>query len=183
MPWTRNPTCSSRGHLGGGRLEHPDELPADDLALLLRVGDVGQRGQEPVGGVHGVQIDPGGRHEVPLDLLPLPGPQQPVIDEHAGQTVADGPLHERGGHRGVHPAGQPADRPAVADLGPHRVDRVVDDRRRGPAVRDPGDLLQEPAQHLLPVRRVPDLGVVLHAGQPPLGVLERGDRGPLATTR
>ena len=40
----------------------------------------------------------------------------------------------------------------------------------------PGDVVQEPAQHLLPVRRVPDLRVVLHAGEPPLGVLERRDR-------
>ena len=30
----------------GGLLERADELPADDLALLLRVGDPGQRGQE-----------------------------------------------------------------------------------------------------------------------------------------
>ena len=35
---------TSRGRL----LEDPDELAADDLALLLGVGDPGQRGQEPL---------------------------------------------------------------------------------------------------------------------------------------
>ena len=125
------------------------------------------------------RLAPGRGHEVALHLLALAGPQQPVVDEHAGQPVADGPLDERGGHRGVDAAGQPADRPAVADLRADRVDRVVDDRGGGPARGDAGDLVQEPAQHLLPVRRVPDLGVVLHAGEPALGVLERRHRRPL----
>ena len=47
----------------------------------------------------------------------------------------------------------------------------------------PGDVVQEAAQHLLAVRGVPDLGVVLHAGQPPLPVLERRDRRPLRRRR
>ena len=43
--------------------------------------------------------------------------------------------------------------------------------------RDAGDLVQEAPQHLLAVRGVHHLGVVLHPGQPPAGVLERGHRG------
>jgi hypothetical protein len=121
----------------------------------------------------------GGGDEVLLDLLALPGPHQPVVDEHAGQPVTDGALDERGGDGGVDPAGQPADRAAVADLGTDRLDGLVDDRRRRPGRADARDVVQEPAQHLLAVRRVPDLGVVLHAGQTPVGVLERGDRDPV----
>ena len=37
--------------LGGGVLEDPDELAADDLALLLGVGDAGERVEEPPLGV------------------------------------------------------------------------------------------------------------------------------------
>ena len=41
---------------------------------------------------------------------------------------------------------------------------------------DPGELVQEPAQHLLAVRGVQHLGVILHAGQPARAVLERRHR-------
>ena len=44
--------------LARGRLEHPDELAADDLALLLRVGHPGQRVEEPVGGVDDLERHP-----------------------------------------------------------------------------------------------------------------------------
>ena len=119
VPCTRNFTPPSSALIvRRGALEDPDELPADDLALGLRVGDAGQRVQEAVGGVDGDQLDPGGGDVVPLDLLPLPRPQQAVVDEHAGQLVADGPVHQRGGHRGVDPAGQPADHLLVADRRP-----------------------------------------------------------------
>ena len=145
------------------------------LRLVSGSRDARERVEEAVGGVDGVQARARGGHEVALHLLALARPQQAVVDEHAGQPVADGPLDEGGGHRGVDAAGQPADRPPVADLRAHGLDRLVDDRRGGPARRDPRDLVQEALQHLLPVRRVPDLGVVLDAREPPVGVLERRD--------
>ncbi len=132
VPWTRNLTPPSSALIdGGGVLEDPDELPADDLALGLRLGDPGQRVQEPLRGVDRDQVDPGGRDVVPLDLLALPGPQQAVVDEHAGQLVADGPVHQRGGDRGIDPAGQPADHLLVADDGPDGVDLLVQDLASG----------------------------------------------------
>jgi hypothetical protein len=73
-----------------------------------------------------------------------------VVDEHARQPVAD--VHQRGGHRGVHAAGQPADGAAVADLFAHLRDQRIGDVGRCPAGADAGELVQEPAEHLLPVR-------------------------------
>ena len=99
-----------------------------------------------------------------------------MVDEHTCQPVADGALHQRRGHRGVHPAGQPADRPAVADLLAHLLDERVGDVGRRPFGADAGELVQEPAEHLLAVRGVQHLGVVLHAGQSARAVLERRDR-------
>ena len=99
-----------------------------------------------------------------------------MVDEHTRQPVADGPLHQRRGHRRVHPAGQPADRPAVADLLAHLLDERIGDVGRRPRRTDAGELVQEPAEHLLPVRGVHDLGVILHAGQSARAVLERRDR-------
>ena len=80
-------------------LEDPDELAADDLALLLGVGHPGQRGQEALARVDDDEVDAGRRDEVLLDLLGLTRAQQPVVDEDAGQLVTDGPLHQRRGHR------------------------------------------------------------------------------------
>ena len=135
-----------------------------------------ERLEEPVGDVDGDQVGAGGCDEIALHLRALAGPQQAVVDEHAGQPVADGALHQRRGHRGVHAAGQPADRPAVTDLAAHLLDQRVGDVRRRPRRVDPGEFVQEPAEHLLAVRRVHHLGVVLHARQPAGPVLERRDR-------
>ena len=45
----RSPWPGLGDDLAGRRLEDPDELAADDLALLLRVGDAGERVEEPLG--------------------------------------------------------------------------------------------------------------------------------------
>ena len=133
--------------------------------------------EEGVGDVDGDQVGAGGRDEVALHLGALACPQQAVVDEDAGQPVADGALHQRRGHRGVHAAGQPADRPAVTDLVAHLLDQRVGDVGGRPRRADTGELVQEPAEHLLAVRRMQHLGVVLHTGQPAGAILERRHRG------
>ena len=99
-----------------GFLEGADELLADDLALALGLGDALERFEEVVGGVDGDQSDAGGGDEVVLDLLDLAFAQQAVVDEHAGELVADGLVDEGGGDCGVDTAGQAADHFGVADL-------------------------------------------------------------------
>ena len=96
-----------------------------------------------------------------------------MVDEHACQPVADGSLHQRGGHRGVDPTGQAADRPPVADLVAHLLDERVGDVGRGPCRVDTGEFVKKPTEHLLSVRGVHHLGVILHARQLPGPVLER----------
>ena len=91
VPCTRNSTASpwppaSAAISRGGPLERADELAADDLALLLRVGHArpARPGTRPAASTT-VQADPGRRDEVLLDLLGLALAQQAVVDEHAGQ--------------------------------------------------------------------------------------------------
>jgi hypothetical protein len=108
-------------------LEDADELAADDLALGLGVGDAGEVPRNWSFASTTTRARPRSRDEVALDLLGLALAQQAVVDEDAGELVADGPLHERGGDRGVDAAGQPADHPLVADLLADRGDLVVDD--------------------------------------------------------
>ena len=164
--------------LGLGGLEDPDELAADDLALLLRVGDPGERLEELLLGVDDLELDAGRGHEVALDLLGLALAHQPVVDVHAGQPVADRALHDRRRDRGVDAAGEPADRlAAVADLGADRLDLLLDDVDHRPGRPAAGDVEQEVLEHLLAVLGVQHLGVPLHAGQAAVDVLERRDRG------
>ena len=98
--------ATRRARLG---LEDADELAADDLALGLRVGHARERVEEALLLVGHDEAHAGGGDEVALDLLGLALAQQPVVHEHAGELVADGLLHDRGGDGRVHAARQSAD--------------------------------------------------------------------------
>ena len=52
------------------------------------------------------------------DLLGLARPQQAVVDEDAGELVADGAVHQRRRDRAIDAAGEAADDAPVADLRP-----------------------------------------------------------------
>ena len=54
--------------------------------------------------------------ELALDLGALALPQQAVVDEDAGQPLAERPVHEGGGHRGIDTPGEPAHDAPVAHL-------------------------------------------------------------------
>ena len=131
--------------------------------------------EEPLAGVDVDELDahvpPEGLH----DLLGLALAHEPGVDVDAGELVADGPMDERRRDRGVHPAGQPADGPAVTDLAAHGLDLRVDDRRHRPGRPAPADVEQEAAEHLLAARRVRDLRVELDAVDPPSACLEHRD--------
>ena len=81
----------------------------------------------------------------------------------------------------------PPDSPQIARPSPICVadplDLLLDDRRRRPLRLDAGDVAQEPAQHLLAVRRMRDLRVVLDAGEAALDVFEAGDLGAVGGGR
>ena len=160
-----------------GGLEGADELAADDLALLLGVVDPGERVEELVGGVDDVEgVED--LLEVAPDLLGLALAHHPVVDVDAGEAVADGALHDRGGDGGVDAAGQRADRAALlADLLADPLDLLLDDVDHRPGLPAAGDLVQEVLEDLLAVLGVQDLGVPLDAGEAAAGVLEGRDRG------
>ena len=92
------------------------------------------------------------------------------------EAVADGPVDERRGDRRVDAPGQAADHPLRPDLRPDLLDGGVDDREVGPRRPAPRQLVQEVLDDRLPVRRVRDLRVVLHAVDAALTVLERRHR-------
>ena len=134
-----------------------------DLPLLLRVVDALEPREEPL-----LRVDVHERHvEVAAErldhLLGLVLAQQAVVDEDARELVADRLVHEQRGDRRVDAAGQRAEHALAADLRADPLDLLLDHRGRRPGRRRAGDVVEEVLQHVLPVRRVHDLGVELDA--------------------
>ena len=96
-------------------------------------------------------------------LLRFVQPQQPVIDEHAGELVADRAVDERRGHRRVDAAGQPEDHFVRADLRADARDRLGDVVRHVPVAVAAADLVHEALQQRLALERVRDFRMELHA--------------------
>ena len=160
-----------------GGLEGADELAADDLTLRLGLGDAGQGRQEALGLVTRDDADTHAARIVVLHLLALARAQQAVIDEEAGQLVADGLVHERRGHGGVHAAGQRADDLRIADLLADLLDLLVHDGTGGPRGCDARTLVEEVLQGVLAELGVAHLGVPLQAVEATLARLEGRDGG------
>jgi hypothetical protein len=60
------------------------------------------------------------------DFIGLVEPHQAVVDEHAGELVADGLVDQHRGHRGLStPPDRRADHPALADLRTDLFDRAL----------------------------------------------------------
>ena len=70
-------------------VEHLDEQPADGLALVLRVGDAGKTGKEARAGIDGDQRDVVMAAEQIDHLSRLVLAQETVVDEDAGELIAD----------------------------------------------------------------------------------------------
>ena len=102
-------------------LEDADELLADPPPLVLGVDHAREPAEEPILRLH---VDE--RHaEVPaerlLDLFGLALAQQPGVDEHARQLVADRPVDEQRRDGRVDAAGERAEHLGPPDLGADRV--------------------------------------------------------------
>ena len=84
--------------------------------------------------------------EQPDHLLALAGAHQAVVDEDAGQLVADRLVDQHRRDRRIDAAGEAADHPALADLGADRLARLGAERRHRPVALQPGDLVDEIAR-------------------------------------
>ena len=101
--------AESRGLL----LEDADEILADPPSLLLRVADALEAGEEPVGGVDVDELDVEMVAERLDDPRRLVLAQEAVVDEDAGQLVADRPVHEQRRHRRVDAAREATEHAAL----------------------------------------------------------------------
>jgi hypothetical protein len=119
------------------------ELAPDDLALLFRLGHAGERAEEGVARVHAVDLDAEVPRERVHDLIRLALPQQPRVDEDAGELVADRAMDERRGDGGIDAARQPEDHRIVADLRANPGDRFIDVARHRPVAGATADVPDE----------------------------------------
>ena len=157
----------SRGLL----LEHPDELVADDAALVLGIGHAGEAGEEALARVDHDEVHPEVRLERLAQELRFALAHEPVVDVDARQPVADRPMDERRRDSGVDPTRQRADDLALrtgrggvrVDALADPVDRRLDEVRGRPGGNGPADAQHEVGEHVAAARRVHDLGVELDA--------------------
>ena len=84
------------------------------------------------------------------DALRLFAAEQAVVDEDAGELVADRAVHERGGDGGVDAAGERADDAAVADLLADADDGVGDEVAGVQSPRQPQTRMRKLSMIALP---------------------------------
>ncbi len=165
----------SRRELPRLLLEHADELLADALALLFRVCGPDKPREETCTCVDVDEGDVKMAVEGLDDLESLILAKKAVVDEDAGQLVADRLVDKQSRHRRVDAAGKGAEDPSSTDLGPDSLDLDLDHGGRRPGRRGVCGPVEEVLQDLHAVHGVRDLGMELDTVKPAVRVLECGD--------
>ena len=89
---------------GSLSLEQIDKRSADEFALLLWIGETRKPAQELFLGIHGHKRDVVVIAKQADDFIGLVHAHQPVINEDAGQLIADSLVDEDSGNRAIDPA-------------------------------------------------------------------------------
>ena len=110
------------------------------------------------------------------DLRRLVQPQHAVVDEDAGQPIADRAVDEQRRDGRVDAAAQPADHPPVADLRADPRGRLLDERRHRPVAGAAADVVGEVAEDLEAALGVHDLGMEQQRVEPAIRRRHRRDR-------
>ena len=110
------------------------------------------------------------------DLLRLALPQHTVIDEYAGEPVADRLVDQERRDGGVDAAGERAEHAALPDLRADRFHRLGAEGVHRPIAFEPRDLVDEIGDELRPLGRVVHLGMELQAVEAPRLVGDDADR-------
>ena len=179
VPWTRNPTPSS---LAASSSKTRMNSVADDLALLLRIGDALQPREEALLGVDGDS----GTSKCRGTRRPPARPRSCASDRDRRTRRSGGrrsPVDEQRGDARIDAAGEAADRASVPTCARIALDLLLDHRARAPGALAAADVTQEVRQHLLPVRRVDHLGVELDPVDPALARTRTRRPARRSTTR
>ena len=141
--------------------EYLIELGADDLPLLLRVGNALEAGQEVL-----LAIDPDEMHvkeagEGLLYEVALVLAHEALVHKDAGQLVTHSPADQARSHGGIHAAGQAENDLLIADALPQSLDGILNERIHLPVAGAEADIVQEVFEHLIAELAVGHLGMEL----------------------
>ena len=95
-------------------------------------------------------------------LLGFVQPQQAVVDEHAGELIADRAMNQRRRHRRIDAARQSEHHLLLADFGTDAADRLVDVTRHVPVATEAADIVHEALDDGLALQRMRDFRMKLH---------------------
>ena len=119
------------------------------LRLCFRVGDAGQMLHELLAGIDPDHLDAQILGEHVHHHVAFAQAQQAVIDEDAGQLVADRAVDQRRRHARIDPAGQPENDIVAADLAADRLHRFGDVIGHVPVRLATADFMHEAGQNCL----------------------------------
>ena len=106
--------------------------------------------------------------------LRLAPAQHAVVDEDAGELVADGLVQQRRRHARIHAAAQAEDHLLLADLRADRLDGLLDVVAHRPVLAAAADAVDEVGEDLPPARRVDHFRMKLQAEHLLRAVLDGG---------
>ncbi len=109
------------------------------------------------------------------DVLRLIETHQTVIDEDAGELIADRLMDEDGGDGGIDAAGKAADHPPLADLLADLRDRAILEGGHGPVTGKARNAVDEIGEEPRAIRRMGDFGVELNAVEFPALIGDGGE--------
>ena len=132
-------------------IEHIDKELADNLALLLRIGDSGQFLQEHRAGIHMNKRDMIMLAEKGHDLLALAFAHHACIDENACQLIANRFVNQYSSDSAIHAAGQTADHFSCADLCANLRDLSLTKRLHAPIRAKATDFMHEVGKKLFAI--------------------------------
>ncbi len=156
-------------------LEDLDEGRTDDLPLLFGIDDAGEPVEKQLR-----PIDEDERQLQPLEAFPdLRGfvkPQHAVVDEDAGEFLANGAVNQQRGDRRIDAAAQRAHDAALACLRPDFRRRLFHERRHRPVARAAADTVGEVPEDLEAPLGVDDFRMEEKPVKPAARIRHRGNR-------
>ena len=163
-------------------LESMDEFCTDGLTFLFRFGDAFQKRHEVLGCIDVYQLHVEFVRKGIDDLFCFAEAQEAVVDENAGQLIANGFVYEDRCDRGIDAAGEGADDIVISDFFTDIFDSDVDVVAHGPAAFTFADVEEEVLQHGCAFRGVDDLRMELDSVEAAGFICHRSSRGEVGVT-
>src|SRR5437764_566659 len=151
-----------------------DEFIADDLALLFRINDPAQEGEETLRGINIFELHVEIFPEDSLHDFLFAGPKQSVVNENAGQLITNRLVQQGRDDRGINTAAETKHHFVVADLSADTFTGVLEEGAHRPIHRTVADVINEILQNFATAWRVRYFRMELQPVKPALRIFNGG---------